>query len=136
MLKRPLGVLGALGGWFLVIEPPRRQGRQGRQAVGETNRPNRDSACHSIRQSSNLINFPRFPCFPWTKNGLWAAAHAKSFRVFSLLKNHFCLFDIEVSEWEMLLAAVDIAVFRCTGRAGSWDDDFDGQDALEGFDFD
>jgi len=25
-----------------------------------------------IRQSNNPTNFPRFPCFPWTKNGLWA----------------------------------------------------------------
>jgi hypothetical protein len=35
-----------------------------------------------IQQSSNPTKFPRFPCFPWTKNGLWALAHAKSFRVF------------------------------------------------------
>ena len=81
--KRPLGVLGALGGWFLVIDPPRRQGRQ---AIGETNRPNRDSACHPIRRSSNLINFPSFPSFPWTKNGLWATAHPMTFRAFSLLR--------------------------------------------------
>jgi hypothetical protein len=34
-----------------------------------------------IRQSNNPTNFPSFPCFPWTKNGLWAPAHAKLFRV-------------------------------------------------------
>ena len=32
-------------------------------------------------------NFPRFPCFPWTKNRLWTLVHPKPFRVFSLLKN-------------------------------------------------
>jgi hypothetical protein len=32
-------------------------------------------------KAATLQNFPSFPCFPWTKNGLWAAAHAKSFRV-------------------------------------------------------
>ena len=33
-------------------------------------------------EAAILQNFPSFPCFPWTKNGLWALAHAKSFRVF------------------------------------------------------
>jgi hypothetical protein len=66
MLKRSLGVLGALGGWFLVIEPPRRQGRQ---AIGENNRPNCDSACHSIHRSSNPYkNFCAFSCGSWLKN--------------------------------------------------------------------
>ncbi len=37
-------------------------------------------------KAATLQNFPSFPCFPWTKNGLWTLAHAKSFRVFSLLK--------------------------------------------------
>ena len=36
----------------------------------------------------------------------------------------------------MLLASVDISVSWGAGGAGSWDDDFDRQDTLEGFDFD
>jgi len=50
-------------------------------SVGETNRPDHKFVRHSIRRSSAPTNFPSFPCFPWTKNGLWASAHAKSFRV-------------------------------------------------------
>jgi len=35
----------------------------------------------SVRAATHRKNFPSFPCFPWTKNGLWALAHAKTFRV-------------------------------------------------------
>ena len=34
--------------------------------------------CRFIRQSDNPTNFPRFPCFPWTKNKLWASARLTS----------------------------------------------------------
>jgi len=35
----------------------------------------------SVRAATHRKNFPSFPCFPWTKNGLWA----KPTQVFSCL---------------------------------------------------
>ena len=35
-----------------------------------------------IRQSNNPTNFPSFPCFPWTKNGLWGQPTLSSFVLF------------------------------------------------------
>jgi hypothetical protein len=37
-------------------------------------------------EAALLQNFPSFPCFPWTKNGLWAAAHASFFVPFVVKK--------------------------------------------------
>jgi hypothetical protein len=81
-------------------QPPRRQERQ---AIGGNDKTDRKSACHFIRQSSNPTNFPRFPCFPWTKNGFSCLKLYASGKAFSV---EACRQNIDHSMQKLIMLAL------------------------------